>query len=207
MQVSEGQISSYVETLETEKELNAKAADVAIAAAQAATEQKQKDLSAVKNIEADEKFANYTGPEKSKVGVNDQYYDANDVPKMSLVPEKQKSESFETLHAPNFGVDNAMISSPGTPGSLASAIDQKNADNEQLVADAKIHEAAKVGEQLKEAWKEGVISSFGNKDDVVKNAAIDEFANSRNGDDISILDQALNNEILNIITIIPTYKE
>ena len=44
MQVSEEQISSYVETLETEK---------------------------------------------SKVGVNDQHYDANDVPKMSLVPEKE----------------------------------------------------------------------------------------------------------------------
>ena len=154
MQVSEEQISSYVETLETEK---------------------------------------------SKVGVNDQYYDANDVPKMSLVPEKEKSESFETLHAPNFGVDNSMLSSPGTPGSLASAIDQKNADNEQLVADAKIHEAAKVGEQLKEAWKEGVISSFGNKDDVVKNAAIDEFANSRNANDdnFNIVDLNLNDEILN----------
>ena len=67
-----------------------------------------------------------------------------------------------------------------------------------IMSDEKVHEAAKVGEQLKEAWKEGVISAFGNKDDVVKNAAIDEFANSRNGDDISILDQALNDEILNI---------
>mgnify|MGYP000509870644 FL=1 len=41
-------------------------ANAAIATAQAATEQKQKDLSAVKNIEADEKFANYTGPEVPK---------------------------------------------------------------------------------------------------------------------------------------------
>ena len=33
-----------------------------------------------------------------------------------------------------------------------------------IMSDEKVHEAAKVGEQLKEAWKEGVISAFGNKD-------------------------------------------
>jgi hypothetical protein len=78
----------------------------------------------------------------------------------TLETEKSKVESstskFEHSLAPNFGVDNPMISSPGTPGNLASAIDQKNADNQQLIDDAKIHEAAKVGEQLKTAWKEGV---------------------------------------------------
>ena len=52
--------------LESEKKNIVAEANAAIATAQAATEQKQKDLSAVKNIEADEKFANYTGPEVPK---------------------------------------------------------------------------------------------------------------------------------------------
>ena len=75
--------------LESEKKNIVAEANAAIATAQAATEQKRKDILAVKNIEADGKFVNYTGPEKSKVGVNDQYYDDNNVPKMSLVPEKE----------------------------------------------------------------------------------------------------------------------
>ena len=58
-------------SMDDEQSTNAKTqklaeANAAIATAQAATKQKQKDLSAVKNIEADEKFANYTGPEVPK---------------------------------------------------------------------------------------------------------------------------------------------
>ena len=64
----------------------------------------------------------------------------------NLVDEKSKSSttSFEALKAPNFGVTNPMISSPGTPSGLAAAIDQKNADNQKLIAEAKAAEDAKV---------------------------------------------------------------
>ena len=54
-----GHGDGYVEPINAE-------ANAAIATAQAATEQKRKDILAVKNIEADEKFANYTGPEVPK---------------------------------------------------------------------------------------------------------------------------------------------
>ena len=58
-------------SMDDEQSTNAKTqnlaeANAAIATAQAATEQKRKDILAVKNIEADEKFANYTGPEVPK---------------------------------------------------------------------------------------------------------------------------------------------
>ena len=60
--------------------------------------------------------------------------------------EKSKSSTSKFAHsvAPDFGVTNPMLSNPGTPSGLAAAIDQKNADNLQLIAEAKAAADAKV---------------------------------------------------------------
>ena len=64
----------------------------------------------------------------------------------NLVDEKSKSSTSKFAHsvAPDFGVTNPMLSNPGTPSGLAAAIDQKNADNLQLIAEAKAAADAKV---------------------------------------------------------------
>ena len=89
--------------------------------------------------------------------------DANATNNETLNTEKSKIDAapftskFDHTVAPTFGTSGSpMESNPGVPRSLGAAIDQKNADNEKLVADAKIHEAAKVGQDIKAAWKDGV---------------------------------------------------
>jgi len=59
---------------------------------------------------------------------------------------EQTSTTSKFAHsvAPTFGTSGTpMESNPGVPSGLAAAIDQKNADNQKLIADAKAAEAAK----------------------------------------------------------------